>query len=73
MKNLTSLGVILILLGVAGLFLGHFNYTQTEPAIKLGPLQVNSQKDHTVWIPTAAGIVVVLVGLGLVVVGRRST
>jgi hypothetical protein len=40
--------------------------------VKLGPLQVNSQEDHTVWIPTAAGVMAVLAGLGLVFAGKKS-
>jgi uncharacterized membrane protein len=72
MRNLSILGVILIALGVAALFLGHFSFTETKPVLKAGPLQVNSQEDHTVWIPTAGGIVVLLAGLGLVLAGRKS-
>ena len=73
MKPITILGAVLIIAGVAGLFLGHFSYSQTTPVLKAGPLQINSQEDHTVWIPTLAGVVVVLAGLGLVFAGRRST
>jgi len=54
------------------LFFGHFSFSETKPLIEAGPLQVNTQEDHTVWIPTAAGIVVVLAGLGLVLAGRRN-
>jgi uncharacterized membrane protein YidH (DUF202 family) len=72
MKSMTLLGVVLIVLGVAALFFGHFSFTETKPVVKAGPLQINSQEDHTVWIPTVAGIVVVLAGLGLVLAGRRS-
>lgn len=72
MKNLTVLGAILVVVGVIALFLGHFSFTETKPVAKLGPLEVNSQENHTVWIPTAAGVVAVLAGLGLVVAGRRA-
>ena len=72
MKNLTLLGAILIVVGVIALFMGHFTFTETKPVMKLGPLEVNSQENHTLWIPTAAGIVIVLAGLGLVMTGRRS-
>ncbi|HKD46111.1 MAG TPA: hypothetical protein VKB67_00330 [Rhizomicrobium sp.] len=72
MRSLTLLGVVLIVFGVAALFFGHFSFTETKPVLKAGPLQINSQEDHTVWVPTAAGIVVVLAGLGLVVAGRRA-
>jgi hypothetical protein len=30
------------------------------------------QESHTVWIPTAAGIVIVLAGVGLLMAGRKS-
>ena len=73
MKNLGILGAILIVLGVGALFFGHFTYSETKPVLKAGPLQINSQEDHTVWIPTVAGIVVVLAGLGLVLASRRSS
>lgn len=72
MKPIAILGVVLIVLGVGALFFGHFSFTETKPVIKAGPLQVNAQEDHTVWIPTVAGIVVVLAGLGLVFAGRRG-
>lgn len=72
MRGLTLLGVVLIVLGVAALFFGHFSFTETKPVLKAGPLQVNSQEDHTVWIPTVGGIVVVLAGLGLVMAGRKA-
>jgi hypothetical protein len=73
MKNLGILGAILIVLGVGALFFGHFTFSETKPVLKAGPLQINSQEEHTVWIPTVAGIVVVLAGLGLIIAGRRST
>jgi hypothetical protein len=72
MKPLAMLGVVLIVLGLAGLFFSRVSWTETKPVAKIGPLEVNSQEDHTVWIPTAAGVVAVLAGLGLVFVGRKA-
>jgi hypothetical protein len=72
MKPITILGLVLIVLGVAGLFFSHVSWTETKPVAKLGPLEINSQEDHTVWIPTAAGVMAVLAGAGLVFAGRRS-
>ncbi len=72
MRPITILGAVLIVAGVLALFFGHFSFSETKPLIEAGPLQVNTQEDHTVWIPTAAGIVVVLAGLGLVLAGRRN-
>ena len=72
MKPIAALGIVLILLGVAGLFFSRVTWTETKPVVKLGPLQVNSQEDHTVWIPTAAGAIAVLAGVGLVFAGKRA-
>ena len=72
MKPIVLLGVVLIVLGIAGLFISRVSWTETKPVVKLGPLQVNSQEDHSVWIPTAAGVIAVVAGLGLVFAGRRS-
>jgi hypothetical protein len=72
MKPTAMPGAVLIGLGVAGLFFGHFGYSETTPVLKAGPIQINAQEDHTVWIPTAAGVVLMLAGFGLVLAGRRG-
>lgn len=72
MGKIAILGVVLIVLGVAGLVIGHFSYTETKPVLKAGPLQVNSQEEHNISIPTIGSIVLLIVGAGLVVAGRRA-
>jgi uncharacterized membrane protein YidH (DUF202 family) len=72
MRNLTMLGVVLLLIGVGALLFGHFTYSETKPVADIGPVHINSQEEHHVSVPTIAGIVVVIAGLGLVVMGRRS-
>ncbi len=72
MKPIAMLGVFLIVLGIAGLFFGRVGWTETKPVVKIGPLQVNSQEDHSIWIPTAAGVISVLAGVGLVFAGKRA-
>ena len=72
MKPMSILGVILIVAGLAGLFISRVSWTETKPLVKMGPIEINHQEDHSVWIPTAAGVVSVIAGLGLVMVGRRA-
>jgi hypothetical protein len=72
MKPIAILGLVLIVLGIGGLFLSHISWTETKPVLKAGPLQINSEEDHTVWIPTAAGVVAVLAGVALVFAGKRA-
>ena len=73
MRGLTLIGAVLVVLGVGALLFGHFSYTETKPLVDAGPIHINTQEDHTVWIPTIAGVVVLLAGVGLVFAGRRAT
>jgi hypothetical protein len=72
MKPMMLLGVVLILAGIAGLFVSRVSWTETKPLVKAGPIEINHEEDHNVWIPTAAGIAAVVAGLGLVMVSRKS-
>ena len=72
MGKTAILGIILIVLGIGGLLLGHFSYTETKPVLKAGPLQVNSEEQHSISIPTIGSIVLLLVGGVLVVSARKS-
>jgi uncharacterized membrane protein len=71
MGKTAIVGVVLIVLGIAGLAFGHFSYTQTKPVLKAGPLQIDSQEQHNISIPTIASIVLLLAGAGLVIAGRK--
>lgn len=73
MKPIAIVGLILIVAGIAGLFVSRVNWTETKPVAKVGPVEINHEENHTVWIPTAAGVIAVLAGIGLVVVGRRAS
>lgn len=72
MRKFTAIGLVLIVLGAAALLFGHFSYTETKPALKAGPIQVNTEEEHSISVPTIAGIVVVVAGLGLILAGRRT-
>ena len=72
MKPMMILGLVLIIGGIAGLFLSRITWTETKPVVKLGPIDVNSKEDHTVWIPTAFGAIAVFAGLGLVMISRKQ-
>jgi hypothetical protein len=72
MKPLAILGLVLIVLGIGGLIFRSVHWTETKNVVDAGPIQINSQEDHSVWIPTAAGIAAVIAGLGLVFVSRKS-
>ncbi|HEX3430459.1 MAG TPA: hypothetical protein VHT03_06190 [Rhizomicrobium sp.] len=72
MRGLTLVGVVLVAVGVAALLFGHFNYSDTKPVLKAGPLEVNSTEQHHVDVPMIAGIVILVAGVGLILVGRKG-
>jgi hypothetical protein len=72
MKPIVLVGVLLIVLGVGGLVVRNVHWTETKTVADIGPIHLNAEEDHNVWIPTVAGIAAIVAGLGLVVAGRKS-
>jgi hypothetical protein len=71
MKPLALVGVLLIALGVIGLIVENVSFTERKTVLDVGPLKVQADEQKVVPIPTIAGVVAVVVGLGLVVVGMK--
>lgn len=71
MKPVAILGVVLIVLGIAGLVVPRITYTTEEKVLDVGPLEATAEKEHTIAIPDIAGIIAVLAGGFLVFMGRR--
>ena len=71
MRSLVVIGVILILVGVAGLLVNVVPIHHTEQVAKIGPLTANADKETDIVIPPYVGIIVILVGGALVFAGRR--
>ena len=72
MRNYAWVGIVLIVLGVIGLIVQNVQFTETKKVVEIGPLQVNSEEHHNVPIPTIAGIVAVLAGIGIMFAARRG-
>jgi hypothetical protein len=73
MRPMAIIGILLVVLGVGALLFGHFEYSDTKPMLKAGPLQVNATEQHSVDIPMIAGIVILVSGVGLIMAGRRGS
>jgi hypothetical protein len=71
MKPVAIIGIVLIVLGIAGLVVGRISYTTTEKVLDVGPLQATAEKEHSVAIPDIASIAAILAGGFLVFLGRR--
>ncbi|MGH6894116.1 MAG: hypothetical protein ACREEP_17870 [Dongiaceae bacterium] len=71
MKPLAILGIVLMVLGIAGLAMGRFTYTTEEKVLDVGPIEATAEKEHSIAVPDIAGIAAILAGGFLVFVGRR--
>ncbi|HYD08008.1 MAG TPA: hypothetical protein VEC60_19895 [Reyranella sp.] len=72
MKPLALVGVLLIVLGVIGLAVDNISFTERRTVLDVGPIKVQADEQRVIPIPTIAGIVAVVVGLGLVFMGRKN-
>lgn len=71
MRPLAIVGVVLIVLGIAGLAIGRFSFTTTEKVLDVGPLQATAEEEHSIAIPDIAAIAAIVAGGFLVFLGRR--
>ena len=55
-----TLGIILIIVGIAMLIWTGFTYTKKEKIVDAGPIQISADKEKSVnWPPFAGGIILV--------------
>ena len=66
------LGIVLIVLGVAGLVVQGISYTTREKVVDIGDLHVTAPKERTFPIPAVAGGVLLVGGIALVVAASRK-
>jgi hypothetical protein len=71
MRNLLLIGVVTVVLGIAGLIVQNVSFTETKHVLNVGPLQVTAEEQHNVPIPTIAGLAAVIAGLGMIFASRR--
>ena len=71
MKPAGIVGVVLILLGIAGLAFGGFSFTHKEKVLDLGPIEASADKKESLPIPPLLGALAIVGGVVLVAVGAR--
>jgi hypothetical protein len=72
MKQISLAGIVLIVLGVAALVYQGVTYTSRETVVDIGPIHATADREKTVPLPPALGIVAVVGGVGLLVAGMRK-
>lgn len=71
MKPLAIVGVLLIVLGIAGLVVPRFTYTTEEKVLEVGPIVATAEKEHSINVPDIAGVIAVIAGGVLVFASTR--
>ena len=65
-------GIILIVIGLAGLFTGGFSFTKNTTAAKIGPLELKVQEKESVNIPQWMSLGALALGGLVLVIGFRK-
>jgi uncharacterized membrane protein YidH (DUF202 family) len=72
MKPAIIVGVILIIIGIAGFAMGGISFTHEKKDVDLGPVQVSHEQKQTLPISPILSTISLVAGIGLVVVGART-
>ncbi|HKO16977.1 MAG TPA: hypothetical protein VJU87_12110 [Gemmatimonadaceae bacterium] len=72
MKVGTLVGVILIIIGAAGLFWGGITYTRRRDVARIGPVQVTATQRESIPISPILGGIAVLAGVALIIAVKRA-
>ena len=72
MKPISVAGIFLIVLGLAALAYQGITYTGRETVVDIGPLHATADRQKTLRLPPALGIVAVAGGVALLVAGVRT-
>ena len=67
MRNLMWVGVLLVILGIARLVMEYVTVTERRTVAEIGPLELKTEEQRNIAIPTIAGIVAVIAGLVIIV------
>jgi drug/metabolite transporter (DMT)-like permease len=73
MKPAAIVGVVLIIVGIAGLAFGGFSFTHKEKVVDLGPIQATADKKESLPVPPILGALALIGGVVLLATsGRRA-
>ena len=72
MKAATLVGILLIVLGIAGFAMGGVSFTHEKKDVDLGPVQIQHKEKDTLPISPILSTLALVGGIALVVAGSRN-
>ncbi len=72
MRPLFIFGVLLIAIGVAGLVIDNISFTEKRVVVDAGPIKVTADQQRSIPIPSIAGVIAVIAGVGMIFYGRQA-
>jgi hypothetical protein len=73
LKAATLVGILLIIIGIAGFAFGGFHYTERHRDADVGPLHISHRQHKTVPVPPILSGIALVGGIVLVVAGSRAS
>jgi uncharacterized membrane protein YidH (DUF202 family) len=67
-----TIGIVLIVIGIAMLAYTGFNYVTTEKVVDIGPIEINAEKNHTVKWPPIVGLVLIVGGIAVIALDGKK-
>ena len=71
MKAATIVGILLIIVGIAGLAFGGFSFTHKEKVLDVGPIEAHADKKESLPVPPLLGALAIVGGIVLLPSGAR--
>jgi drug/metabolite transporter (DMT)-like permease len=71
MKNITIIGIVLVVLGVVGLIYGGLSYTSSNNTVHMGDVNLQIEEKKRIPISPIAGAVALVGGGILILAGRK--
>lgn len=72
MKRIVMIGIVLIVLGAAGLIIKSVTYRGDSTTIDLGPIDITATQEKRLDIPAVAAQAAIAVGALMVIIGALS-
>jgi len=71
MKPAVVVGILLIIVGIAGLAFGGFSFTRKEKVLDVGPIEASADKKESVPVPPILGALAIVGGVVLLASSAR--